>query len=168
MYMTLSGVDGINAYGVRMVQRAQDTMTTGLEFPSVSTKLPQPGLESAGKQGPSSNSTEPAGSGLSMGATVAIGIIVPVVAIAALVGFFMLWRKRRREAFSAPDHTDAPPHHLHVDDNKGYYSGTTQELTVQELPSHRQQAAEMPGAGAVAELAGDTGPAAWQHQVGKK
>lgn len=163
MYKTLTGVDGINAFGVRMVQRAQDTMPT--ELPSLTTKLPQPGQESVGQQGTSSNSTEPApaGSGLSKGAMVAIGVIVPVVAIAALVAFFMLWRKRRREALGVPGHTETPLHHLQVDNHKGYQSSTTQEL-----PSHHQQAVEMPGTRAIAELSADTGPGAWQHQVDKK
>ncbi|KAK1757846.1 hypothetical protein QBC47DRAFT_166086 [Echria macrotheca] len=97
---TMSGVQGINAYGVRMVYQATD--------------LPSSSTAAAGSSGTgsSSSATPPAGSpispspaaessspssGLSTGAAVGIGVAIPVVVLGLLAALFMLWRKRRRE-----------------------------------------------------------------------
>ncbi|KAK0632606.1 hypothetical protein B0T14DRAFT_560281 [Immersiella caudata] len=142
MVKTLSGGDGINALGVRMVYQATD-LTTGTP---ASTTGPS---QTSAVQGGNSGLAEPApGPGLSIGATVAIGVVVPAILIAALVVFFLLWRKRRREAFGA---TEAEAQESH-NENKVYYSGVTQ--TPQEL-SIPGQAVEMPGTRMVAELSAD-------------
>ncbi|KAK0656873.1 hypothetical protein B0T16DRAFT_385506 [Cercophora newfieldiana] len=160
-FKTLSGVDGINALGVRMVHQATDIATSG---PPTTTGPPTTSgpTQTPGGNGGSLGSTEPATSsqGLSTGATVAIGVIVPVVAIAALVGLFLLWRKRRREVFVAPkNHGDQTElQRTEVDENKVYYTGVPQELSV---PAHH---IEMPGTRTVAELPADAGPGAWQHR----
>jgi hypothetical protein len=104
-----------------------------------------------------------------MGATIAIGVIVPVVVLAAAVGFFMLWRRRRREAFGAAainapngDQTELQQSQAQPSDNKVYYSGVPQEL------SASWQAVEMPGARTIAELPGDARLGSWQHQSREK
>jgi hypothetical protein len=149
MVKTLSGADGINALGVRMVYQATD-MTTGT--PASTSRPSQTGPTQGGISGLPSAGPGP---GLSIGATAAIGVVVPVVVIGALVGFFLLWRKRRREAFGATE-ADAPESQV---ENKVYYSGTPQELSV---PG---PAVEMPGMQMVAELSDDARPGTWQHQT---
>lgn len=99
----MSAPGGLNAFGVRMVYESTD-MSTG---PSTATGTNSPGSTSAPPSG--SNS----GSGLSKGATAAIAVIIPLLAIAALVGGLMWWRRRRSrynvvESPVSPDHK-APP-----------------------------------------------------------
>ncbi|KAK4451423.1 phosphoinositide 3-kinase regulatory subunit 5 [Podospora aff. communis PSN243] len=157
MVKTLSGVDGINALGVRMVYQATDMTATGT--PASTSGPSQTG---AAQGGISNLPNAESGPGLSIGATVAIGVIVPVVVIGALVGFFLLWRKRRREAYGAT--TEAEVHDSQESqesqvENKVYYSGAPHELSVSG------QALEMPGTRMVAELSGDARPGMWQHQT---
>jgi len=90
--LDFSSPGGLNAFGVRMVYQKTDTdrptatTTGGTTKPTSSdptnsdTSTPSPGDDG----------------GLSTGAKVAIGVVIPVVAIAALVGILLWWRRRRR------------------------------------------------------------------------
>jgi len=155
MIKTLSGVDGINALGVRMVYQATDLLTTGTP-----TSTSGSSQTSAAKEGTSGLVDSGPGPSLSIGATVAIGVIVPVVLIAALVAFFLLWRKRRREAVGATETAPEYQESHHLNENKVYYSGVAQ--TSHEL-SGPGQAIEMPGTRMVAELSADANPGAWSR-----
>ncbi|POR32809.1 Uncharacterized protein TPAR_06999 [Tolypocladium paradoxum] len=80
---------GLNAFGVRMVYQKTDleaTTKTG------STKRPDAGPTSSAGPRPSPS----ASSGLSTGAKVAIGVVVPLVVLAILAGVLLWWWRRRR------------------------------------------------------------------------
>lgn len=100
---------GVNAYGVRMVYQASDTETTTAtssssttadgtgQTTSTSNQTGTP-LPSASATGDSSSSP-----GLSTGATIAIGVVVPLAVIAAVViGWACWWRKRKQRGPPQP------------------------------------------------------------------
>ncbi|KAL3963348.1 hypothetical protein ACCO45_000352 [Purpureocillium lilacinum] len=68
--VTMTGKAGVNAYGLRMVYQESDL--------------------------PKSTTAGETGGGLSTGAKAAIGVVIPLVAIAILVGAFFFIRRRRR------------------------------------------------------------------------
>lgn len=96
---------GVNAYGVRMVYQASDlprqssssSSSTAAAGPGAGTAAAaasttsDPATSTASTAGSSSSST-----GLSTGATVAIGVVIPVIALAALITGLVLWWRRRR------------------------------------------------------------------------
>ena len=104
---------GLNAFGVRMVYEASDLATaasadstsadsTSEAVQSASTTIHVLGSATSGASQPdtqpgSTASIKSSSGGLSTGAKVAIGVVVPVVVLAVLAGIlFWLWRKRRR------------------------------------------------------------------------
>lgn len=169
---------GINAYGVRMVYQSSDLNPSSSSTSSTSASedaSSTPANPTANPYaGPSSSNgavttSGPEPGGLSTGAKAAIGVVVPLLVIGALVAGFLLWRRRRgaREAAlsSAPPPPQPPSEGLEHTQYEHYvpakqpgydhyYSGTPQphEMTTHwaasELPSTRA-AVELPG-----ELAG--------------
>jgi hypothetical protein len=89
--VTMRNRDGINAFGIRMVYQSTDL--TGTLLPTTSR---------TGTSSPLSTSqvatSQPPSAGLPTGTAVAIGIIVPVIIIAILVGAFFMWRRRKKAA----------------------------------------------------------------------
>lgn len=87
---TLTGGQGINAYGVRMVYQSSDIIspiTTGSG-------------EIQSSQNPASSSSPALASGstgLSTGATVAIAVAIPLAVLALAAGFFFLRRRAARQ-----------------------------------------------------------------------
>ena len=111
---------GINAYGIRMVYQTSDLSSTsfrstsGVQTSSVvdATSSPSPAATS-----PIANHTGEGG--LSSGAKIATGVVVPVVVLSAAVLGAFLWRKRAKRNKTAPDqatyghHNDKPATYSH-------------------------------------------------------
>jgi hypothetical protein len=121
---------GLNAFGIRMVYEATDLTTQGTATTSSSrssdtttSKPPQDTQDS----------------GLSTGAKVAIGVVVPVVVLAALLGALFYWRRRKPRYEAPPLVDDKPPSQPNVE-----LPGTQ----IHELMDHSQSTgapAELPG-----------------------
>lgn len=151
---TITSKGGINAYGVRMVYQSSDIPTTT----SPATTQAASNTSAAG-QSPSTPLIPSAG--LSAGATAAIAVIVPLVVLAALVGFF-IWRKRRRQD-SGVLPLGSLPHGDNTTIQQKVYYGGPQDLTG-SWPGGGNAVVEMPGNHYIHELADDARPGAWQHK----
>jgi len=90
--VTMTGKAGVNAYGLRMVYQESDLpkSTTAGETSATRTGEAGAATETGGDDSAGS------GGGLSTGAKAAIGVVIPLVAIAILVGAFFFIRRRRR------------------------------------------------------------------------
>ncbi|OAQ83636.1 transmembrane alpha-helix domain-containing protein [Purpureocillium lilacinum] len=90
--VTMTGKAGVNAYGLRMVYQESDLpkSTTAGETSATRTGETGAATETGGDDSAGS------GGGLSTGAKAAIGVVIPLVAIAILVGAFFFIRRRRR------------------------------------------------------------------------
>jgi hypothetical protein len=109
---TMTYPEGINAYGVRMVYEATDTIDSN----TTSTTTVATASATA------SNAPPPSSSGLSTGAIAAIAVVIPIVFIAIAIGAFFWWR-RRKQKYSSVGSTASP----RGDDNKNrtYYDPST-------------------------------------------
>ncbi|KYK56505.1 hypothetical protein DCS_03505 [Drechmeria coniospora] len=76
----------LNAFGVRMVYQSTDVMTAT----ATATADGSPRISVSSGVVPDSSS------GLSTGAEIAIAIVIPLVALAVLLGAWLTWRRRRR------------------------------------------------------------------------
>ena len=100
--VTMTGNDGINAYGLRMVYEPSDLETSATAEPTSTkpTQTTQPSETGRPRKGATgTDSADPASSddgGLSTGAKAAIGVVIPVFIIALAVGMFFLYRKRKQ------------------------------------------------------------------------
>ncbi|KAH7117409.1 hypothetical protein EDB81DRAFT_668493 [Dactylonectria macrodidyma] len=95
--LTIQGYEGVNAYGIRYVYQSSD-LEQGGTTGSTSTG------EAAGQTSGAADESMTVSKGLSTGGTIAVAVVVPVVAIAALVGLLFCWRRRkRRNASVQPD-----------------------------------------------------------------
>lgn len=120
--VTMTGGDGINAYGLRMVYEASDleeTTATTTEASSTeqrSSSTPQPtGGDSDAADG---NSSESSDKGSNNTVTIAVAVVVPVVLIALGIAFFLWYRRRKSPqnvelpaADSGPDMGQQGPYH---------------------------------------------------------
>lgn len=125
---------GLNAFGVRMVYQSSDLESrTGTDIPSTNTNDPEPVEGEDGGDGGGSGS-----SGLSQGATIAIGVVVPVVALAIIGALIFYWRSRKRQRA-----VDVPP-----------AGGSTQygQTPYGEMQQKNVAQAELPAATPVSEL----------------
>ncbi|KAH7304240.1 hypothetical protein B0I35DRAFT_151587 [Stachybotrys elegans] len=118
---TLSGADGINAYGIRYLYEASDLGST-------STTEPGNGSTTGSK-------------GLSTGGTIAVAVVVPVLALALLTGLAFWWRRRKRRHSSVqpdaanPQEMEAKPGHpfkLSAGDANANVTANPQELAGQD------------------------------------
>ncbi|GKT42748.1 uncharacterized protein ColSpa_02929 [Colletotrichum spaethianum] len=107
--VTMKNRDGVNAWGIRMVYQASDlvpkttsaattapTLTETAETGSSATAAAT-AAETGTAAGASSTSTSSSGvsKGLSTGGIIGVAVAVPLVLIAALVGLFLWWRRRK-------------------------------------------------------------------------
>lgn len=163
--VTLTSPEGLNAYGVRMVHQATDlagltTTATTATKTTIGTISAAATATATATGGPEPDS----GAGLSTGATVAIGVVVPVVVLAALVaGVAWWWRKRRRAPASATSSGSIPAAvpvsvPMEARPTTSIKSSSSAMLQPQELPVPEHLAVEMPSSRLAAELPGD-----WAH-----
>lgn len=109
MGVTMSGGQGINAYGLRMVYESSD-LETSTSTPSETAK-PETGADVTG--GPSETATNDSSSstasadsadddaGLSTGAIAAIAVVIPIVLISLGLGLFFFLRRRKQQSSAA-------------------------------------------------------------------
>ncbi|KAF7549083.1 hypothetical protein G7Z17_g6640 [Cylindrodendrum hubeiense] len=152
--VTMSGTDGINAYGIRMVYHSSDLPATTTEI-TAETAAATSAATSTSTTTPSSTysrsiatSTGPASDedsgGLATGAIVAIAVVIPLAAIAMLIGAFFWFRRRkqREQNFTAvPTDTESPkelPPDAMISELYGSMAAPPQELptpaVIVELP----------------------------------
>ncbi|EFQ32617.1 transmembrane alpha-helix domain-containing protein [Colletotrichum graminicola] len=104
--VTMKNRDGVNAWGIRMVYQASDLVpqTTSAVTTTAATGTTGSGTTAAAT-GTGTGTTTGAGptatgggdGGLGIGAIIGIAVVVPVVVIAALVGLFLWWRRRKHQ-----------------------------------------------------------------------
>lgn len=128
---------GLNAFGIRMVYEASDlsTKTTGKTSSSSSSSASQSSGGTSTSNPPQNTDTGDSG-GLSTGAKVAIGVVIPLVALAALLGAFFWWRRRKHSYQSPPQVEDKPP-----TQHQAELHGTH----INELMAHPHEPVELPG-----------------------
>ena len=95
--ITMSGGDGINAYGLKMIYEASD-LTTSTSAASTSAETSEE-TGAAATTSPAAND-DSSSSGISTGAKAAIGVVIPLVVIAVLLGVFF-WYRRRKQRYGA-------------------------------------------------------------------
>ncbi|KAK5989837.1 hypothetical protein PT974_08099 [Cladobotryum mycophilum] len=83
---------GLNAYGIRMVYEATDLETTKTKGLGTKSKIGSTPT-TTNKNGSDPNSG--GSSGMSEGAKIAIGVVVPIVVLGLLAGAFFWWRRKR-------------------------------------------------------------------------
>ncbi|EFY87618.1 hypothetical protein MAC_06330 [Metarhizium acridum CQMa 102] len=103
--------EGLNAFGIRMVYQSSDLSTQPAESTTHGSASRSPGGAATSN---ASQVTDESG-GLSTGAKVAIGVVIPVVAIAALLGAFFWWRKRKHRYQVPPQTADKSSTPLHAE-----------------------------------------------------
>ncbi|OLN96608.1 hypothetical protein CCHL11_00837 [Colletotrichum chlorophyti] len=125
--VTMSDRAGVNAWGIRMVYQESDinpkttsvvssTATGATAVTGETGSATQAGTvvgatnTSAATSIQTTVAASSPGAGLSTAATVAVAVVVPVIVIAALVGLFLLWRRRKhRYAGVQPTEVVMPP-----------------------------------------------------------
>ncbi|KAM5348856.1 hypothetical protein ACJ41O_008679 [Fusarium nematophilum] len=133
--VTMTGGDGINAFGLRMIYAASDIATTAETTRTGATN--QPTQTSSGGGGNNG--------GMGTGGIVAIAVVIPVVVIAALIGAFFWWRRRKhRSAALSPDDPHAPKE-LPPDSVVRSELYGSDHAPPQELPSDMAFVSELPG-----------------------
>ncbi|KAJ6440284.1 transmembrane alpha-helix domain-containing protein [Purpureocillium lavendulum] len=163
--LTMTGKAGVNAYGLRMIYQESD-------LASGSTATSGGGETSATRTGETSGAaTETGGggaddgAGLSTGAKVAIGVVIPLVAIAALIGAFFFIRRRRRRARDGPN--ELPAYGAGNADSKTLASAHSPAPPPSTGPGYAAVPQELQGTEQVVELPGDVhhlSPAPQQQQ----
>ncbi|KAF4965933.1 hypothetical protein FSARC_6320 [Fusarium sarcochroum] len=135
--VTMSGAEGINAFGLRMVYEPTDIPNTDASTTDAST--------SGATNEPAQTSFEDGGNGagISTGGIIAIAVVIPVVIIAALIGAFIWWRRRKHRSTPGilAEYTDAPkelPPSQGVNELYG-------SQAAQELPAISTFVSELPG-----------------------
>lgn len=123
--VTMSGGDGINAYGLRMLYEESDTMTSTTAATTTSSSSSATSATSAA----STDESDDSSGGLSTGGIVALAVVIPLVVIAALVtaGF---WRRRRRQQRPATElGADSERKELPPDTVRGELYGSQQYVS---------------------------------------
>ncbi|KAK2598058.1 hypothetical protein QQS21_005769, partial [Conoideocrella luteorostrata] len=104
----LQAPGGLNAFGVRMVYQSSDMVTATTTTAKTTASTTDTSSGGSSTSNPSQSAGEPGG--LSTGAKVAIGVVIPVVALAAIIGVFLWWR-RRKHHYQPQSQTEPKPVH---------------------------------------------------------
>lgn len=143
---------GINAYGIRMVHQATDLVERTTALPETTTSS----ITTTTTNAPNPDS----GPGLSTGATVAIGVVIPLVVLAALtIGIAWWWRTKRQRPsaeYRSTASMSSPSEPQPEVRMKPYPGDVQQRYELSSLGHHL--AVEMPSTREAAELPGD-----WTH-----
>ncbi|KAL7934966.1 hypothetical protein V8C35DRAFT_23533 [Trichoderma chlorosporum] len=146
---TFSDVEGLNAFGIRMVYQKTDTEST-----TMATTTSNASTSETRSSGPAQSTGSDAGGssgGLSSGAKTAIGVgvAVPIVVVGLALGLFFWWWRRRKQynrvlvSQSTPTELQgqerAPPSEL---SNEG--GMTHKPQYVAEVPAQEPPATELP------------------------
>ncbi|KAJ0158976.1 hypothetical protein CTA2_10539 [Colletotrichum tanaceti] len=160
--VTMKNRDGVNAWGIRMVYQASDlvppttsaTTTAAATSAGTATETGSGTTAAAISSGTgtaaAADNTATAGSGesavsegLSQGAVIAVAVVIPVVVIAALVGLFLWWR-RRKHRYAGVKPVDTTPTAPEMDgqssvgDGQGAYAYQTQQYAQQQQQQQQQ------------------------------
>lgn len=104
---TLTAPQGVNAYGIRMLYQSTDLVASSSADASTSTSNTSSTDTDTGVARPTSplpeeatnNDTNTDTNGvLSQAGTIAVAVVIPVIALLAAAGFFLWWRRRRAPA----------------------------------------------------------------------
>ncbi|KAK4193250.1 hypothetical protein QBC35DRAFT_100271 [Podospora australis] len=151
---TVAYPGGVNAFGIRMVHQSSDlftaSSTTATASPTTTaqsdtqsnTAEPNtpPGATLASISPPANNSS------LGTGAIVAIGVVIPLLAILTAIGFFLWWRRRKATGTADVPFAQMPPPVGHGgypvhSDYKYVYTGTAPaDPYPQEMPAGTDRA----------------------------
>ncbi|OHE99456.1 hypothetical protein CORC01_05256 [Colletotrichum orchidophilum] len=163
--VTMKNRDGVNAWGIRMVYQASDllpqttsaattTVTgTGTETAAARSGVTDASASATGTAAGAENTTSSANTGgLSTGGIVAVAVVVPVVAIAALVGLFLWWRRRKhRYAGVKPVETPTAPE---MDGQSPMGAQSAYAYQSQQYAQQQQQNGQGPQASPASEMIG--------------
>lgn len=161
---TLKHPAGVNAFGIRMVHQSTDLITSQ-STTAPTTRESETQSNTAGTNTPPTSGSGVApvaiesSSGLSTGATIAIAVVIPLLAVLAAAGFFLWWRSRRAQdlgeaPFTPGQHPSEPPYYPPQTDFKyAYAPAAPSEPYPQEMPAGSDRAemsteyygAELPG-----------------------
>ncbi|KAK4127228.1 hypothetical protein N657DRAFT_653516 [Parathielavia appendiculata] len=114
---------GINAYGVRMVHQSTDRKTPSTTATSASNDSPKTlstSTTSASLDPSSSNSSTPGNTDFPTGAKAAIGVVVPLVVLGALLAALLFWRRKRKQQQQGQPLSPPLDHH-HQQQPQQYY-----------------------------------------------
>ncbi|KAK3296390.1 uncharacterized protein B0H64DRAFT_169189 [Chaetomium fimeti] len=135
---TVTSPELIYAHGVKMVYQATDFVPPSTGSVTASTYFPTSSELGTGSE-----------SGLSTGATVAIGVTIPLAVLGASVAALLVWRRKRGQRMGREAGTDwlkshelpTKPHERMLPDRLYEMSG---EGVMAEMPATRQTV-ELPG-----------------------
>ncbi|KPM41989.1 hypothetical protein AK830_g4550 [Neonectria ditissima] len=133
--VTMSGGDGINAYGLRMVYEDSDIAATSTSTSTEAETTTEATTQSRGTATATNSADDDDSGGLGTGAIVAIAVVIPLVAIAVAIGIFFCLRRRKRRQHDEPK--ELPPN-----ERPSELYGS--QHAPQELPTG-SMAAELPG-----------------------
>ncbi|KAM6520804.1 hypothetical protein FSOLCH5_005585 [Fusarium solani] len=146
--VTMSGGDGINAYGLKMVYEASDIASTSATTTSDTTTAEETSGTSSTTELPAETTSSGGGGndgGIGTGGIVAIAVVIPIVVIGALIGGFFWWRRRKNRTTAIP--TDDPDATKELPPSHGVSELYGTQSIPQELPTGSSYVSELPGDG---------------------